>query len=121
MGDGEKDVPLGQVDIGLLADQVGVTTADTLDTGQGVHNLLLAIDVGVKQTQNELEVRLLAGHERCRIHTFTGQPFFPFSICANITRLVDSSTLSLMRIPIYEISSMKSKATYQEGLMGTYT
>lgn len=78
VGDAGKDVPLGQVDIGLLADQVGVTTADTLDTGQGVHNLLLAIDVGVKQTQNELEVRLLAGHERCRSHTITGQPFSVF-------------------------------------------
>jgi hypothetical protein len=57
-------IPLVQVNIGLLADQVGVTTSDTLNTGQSIHNLLLAIDVGVQQSQNELEVRLLAGYER---------------------------------------------------------
>jgi hypothetical protein len=45
-------IPLAKVDIGLLADQVGVTTADTLDLGQGVHNLLLSIDVGVQKTQD---------------------------------------------------------------------
>jgi hypothetical protein len=41
-------IPLVQIDIGLLADQVGVTTSDTLNTGQSVHNLLFAIDVGVQ-------------------------------------------------------------------------
>lgn len=61
-----SNAPLGQVNIGLLADQVGVAAPDTLDPGQGVHNLLLAIDVGVEQPQNVLEVRLLAGYERCR-------------------------------------------------------
>jgi hypothetical protein len=55
---------LVQIDIGLLADQVGVTTTDTLDLGQGVHDLLLAIDVGVQKTQDELEVRLLSRNER---------------------------------------------------------
>jgi len=55
---------LVEIDIGLLADQVGVATADTLDLGQGVHNLLLAIDVGIEETQNELEVRLLPADER---------------------------------------------------------
>ena len=48
-------IPLIEVDIGLLAHQVGVTTADTLDAGQGVHNLLLAIDVGVEKTENVLD------------------------------------------------------------------
>lgn len=66
-GDREKHVPLGQVNIGLLADQVGIAAADTLDPGQGVHNLLLAVDIGVQQSQNVLEVRLLAGHERCKM------------------------------------------------------
>lgn len=60
------NVPLAEVDIGLLADQVGVTTTNTLDLGQGVHDLLLAVNIGVEQTQDVLEVRLLAGHERCR-------------------------------------------------------
>lgn len=59
------NVPLGEVDIGLLADQVGVTATDTLDLGQRVHDLLLAVNIGVEQTQDELEVRLIAGHERC--------------------------------------------------------
>jgi len=53
-------VPLVQVNIGLLADQVRVAATDTLDLGQGVHNLLLSIDVGVEETQDELEVRLLS-------------------------------------------------------------
>jgi len=48
--EGEGAVPLVEVDVGLLADQVGVAAPDTLDLGQGVHDLLLAIDVGVEQT-----------------------------------------------------------------------
>jgi hypothetical protein len=46
---------LGEIDIGLLADQVGVAATDTLDLGQGVHDLLLAIDVRVQQTDDVLE------------------------------------------------------------------
>jgi hypothetical protein len=49
---GELTSALVQIDIGLLADQVRVSAADTLDLGQGVHNLLLAIDVGVQKTQD---------------------------------------------------------------------
>ena len=52
---GEITSALGKIDIGLLADQVGVSATDTLDLGQGVHDLLLAIDVGVQQTNNVLE------------------------------------------------------------------
>lgn len=59
-----RNVPLAQVNIGLLADQVGVTTTNTLDLGQGEHDLLLSIDVGVQQPQNVLEVALLPGDER---------------------------------------------------------
>lgn len=57
-------IPFVQVYIGLFADQVGVTASDTLDLGEGVHDLLLAIDVGVEQTKNELEVGLLSRDER---------------------------------------------------------
>ena len=46
--------PLVEVNIGLLADQVGVPPTNTLDLRQCVHNLALAIDVGVKETQNVL-------------------------------------------------------------------
>jgi hypothetical protein len=35
-------IPLVEVNIGLLADQVGVSATDTLDLGQGVHDLLLS-------------------------------------------------------------------------------
>jgi hypothetical protein len=41
----EYSVPLVEVNIGLLADQVGVATADTLNLGKGVHDLLLAINL----------------------------------------------------------------------------
>ena len=40
-------VPLVEVDIGLLADQVAVSATDTLDLGHGVHDLLLAIDLHI--------------------------------------------------------------------------
>lgn len=57
---GELTGTLGKVDIGLLEDKVGVATTDTLDLGQGKHGLLLSVDIGVEETQDELEVRLLA-------------------------------------------------------------
>jgi hypothetical protein len=53
------DLPLVEVDIGLLADQVGVAATNTLYLGQGVHDLLLSLDIGVEETENKLEVRLL--------------------------------------------------------------
>ena len=52
---GEVTGTLAQINIGLLADQVGVAATDTLDLGQGVHDLLLAIDVCVQQTDDVLE------------------------------------------------------------------
>jgi hypothetical protein len=61
---GELTSALVQIDIGLLADQVGVSATDTLDLGQGVHNLLLSVNIGVEKTENELEVRLLSRDER---------------------------------------------------------
>jgi len=61
---GEVTSALGQIDIGLLADQVGVSATDTRDLGQGVHDLLLSIDVCVQQTDDVLEVGLLSGDER---------------------------------------------------------
>lgn len=47
-------VPLVQVDVGLLADQVGVSATDTLDLGQGVHDLLFSVNIGVEKTENLL-------------------------------------------------------------------
>jgi hypothetical protein len=48
----ETRVPLVQIDIGLLADQVRVSATDTLDLGQGIHNLLLSVNIGVEKTEN---------------------------------------------------------------------
>ena len=52
---GEVTSALLEIDIGLLADQVGVAATDTGDLGQGVHDLLLTIDVRVQQTDDVLE------------------------------------------------------------------
>jgi len=55
---------LVQVDISLLADQVGITPSNTLDLGQGIHDLLLTVHIVVEETQDKLEVRFLTTHER---------------------------------------------------------
>lgn len=47
---GQLTGTLVQVDISLLADQVRVSSTDTSDLGQGVHDLDSTIDVGVQQT-----------------------------------------------------------------------
>lgn len=52
---GEVTSALAEIDVGLLADQVGVSATDTRDLGQGVHDLLLSIDVRVQQTDDVLE------------------------------------------------------------------
>ena len=65
-------VPFAQVDIGLFADQIGISSTNTLDLGQGVHDLLLAIDVGIEKAKNELDytrVRLEGGQmSRCLVN-----------------------------------------------------
>lgn len=53
--------PLAHVHLSLLADQVGEAAANTADGSDGVHHLLLAINVGVQHTQNVLEV--ISGNE----------------------------------------------------------
>lgn len=62
--DGDRYAPLVEVHIGFFANQVGVSTSDAFYLGQSVHDLLLAIDVGVEKAKDELEVRLLPGDER---------------------------------------------------------
>ena len=49
-----NDAPLVQIDVCLLANDVGVSPANTLDLSQSVHNLAFSIDVGVQQTENVL-------------------------------------------------------------------
>ncbi len=42
------DVPLVEIDICLLADQIAVSATYTLDLREGIHDLLLAIDLNAK-------------------------------------------------------------------------
>jgi len=58
---------LVEVDISLLADQVGVTTANTLDFGQGVHDLAFAVNVGVEETQDVLKLNVGLGDDERHI------------------------------------------------------
>ena len=45
------------INLAGLADQIGEATTDTLNSSQGVHDLLPTVNVGVANTQNVLEVR----------------------------------------------------------------
>jgi len=58
---GELTSTLVEIDIGLLANQVAVSTTNTLYLCQCVHDFLLSLYVCVEQTENVLEVRFLAG------------------------------------------------------------
>lgn len=59
-----KPLPFVEIHIGLLAHQIGVSTSDPFDFRQGVHDFLLSLDVGIQETQDELEVRLFTGDQR---------------------------------------------------------
>ena len=52
-------VPLADIHLSLLAHSSGETATNTLDGCQGVDDLLLAINVGVEDTQNVLEFSLV--------------------------------------------------------------
>ena len=52
-------VPLANIHLSLLAHGSGETATNTLDGGQGVDDLLLAINVGVEDTKNVLELSLV--------------------------------------------------------------
>jgi hypothetical protein len=49
-----KYIPLVEINICLLANKVGVTTSNTLDLRQSVHNLALSVNISIKQTENML-------------------------------------------------------------------
>jgi len=59
----EEYEPLLEIDIGLLADDVRVTPSDSLDLGQGVHDLPSSIDVGVEETKDVLELHVGLGDD----------------------------------------------------------
>jgi len=56
-----RGVPLAEVDIGLLAHEVGKAAPNALDGGQGVHDLVAPVHVRVQHTQDVLEA--LIGHQ----------------------------------------------------------
>ncbi|GMS96315.1 hypothetical protein PENTCL1PPCAC_18490, partial [Pristionchus entomophagus] len=60
---GELSSASGDVNVGLAAADEGVTTADSLDGGEGEGDHLVSIDVGVHHTMNVLE---LLGHDERR-------------------------------------------------------
>ncbi len=57
-------LPLAHIDLGLAADQTGIATTTTLDGSQGKLHLLATVNVGVEDTQNVLEARLLRHVDR---------------------------------------------------------
>jgi len=61
---GKLTSSLVKIDISLLAGNVGIATTYTLDGSQSDHNLVLAINVGVEQTQNVLKLVLVGNNER---------------------------------------------------------
>ena len=56
---GSVCAPLVEVDLSLLARNVGKAAADTLDGGEREHHLHPAVKVGVEHTKNVLEIRLV--------------------------------------------------------------
>ena len=48
--------PFLEVNLSLLAHNVGKSPSKTLDGGHGVHDVLLAVNIGVENTQNMLKV-----------------------------------------------------------------
>jgi hypothetical protein len=52
-------LPLSQVHVGFLAYNIRVASTNTFNGGQSVHNFLFAINIGIEQTNNMLEVGLI--------------------------------------------------------------
>ena len=59
---------LAEVNIGLLADQVGETTANTADLGQGNGDVLAAVHIRVQNTQDVLKLSIFhdESHSGCK-------------------------------------------------------
>lgn len=59
-------IPLVDVNLGLAAAEGGVTTTTTTDSSQGEDDLLTAVNVGVEDTEDVLETRLLGNVQRLK-------------------------------------------------------
>lgn len=46
--------PFVKINVCLFANEVGITTPDTFDFGQGIHNFPLSIHIGVQKSKNVL-------------------------------------------------------------------
>lgn len=56
----KENKPFIQINISLLTNQIRISASHALDLRERVHDLLLAVDIGIEETEDELEVRLLA-------------------------------------------------------------
>lgn len=61
---GQLTGTLVHVNLGLFTDEIGETTAETVDFGQGKHHIALSLHVCVENTQNVLKFGSL--HQRAR-------------------------------------------------------
>jgi hypothetical protein len=56
-------LPLVEVDLGNLKDEVGESSADTLNDSESEHDLAFTIDVCVLDSQNVSELVCLSQHD----------------------------------------------------------
>ena len=59
-----KVLPLVEVDLSDLEDEVGESSSDSLDDSHGEHDLSLTVDVCVLDSQNVSELVCLSQHDR---------------------------------------------------------
>lgn len=97
------NAPLRDVDFGLLAEHDGETATDTLDGGQRDPHLAAAINVGVEDTENVLEVwsddkRLSSKHR----HAI--QLVLDSSVFAQMCRLILTvATIAMMVVMVVRV------------------
>ena len=63
----ESLVPLVHINFSLAANNTSITTTAALDGGEGKHDLLATINIGVEQTQNVLKATLFRNVHRLHI------------------------------------------------------
>lgn len=64
----DAQAPLVRVYFSLLDNQIGEPPSQTLDCSHGVHNFLLAVDIGIQHTQNVLKA--IVCHQRLHNQEF---------------------------------------------------
>ena len=64
--------PFVEIDIGLFADQVGISSSNTFDLGQSEHDFTRALDIGVEETENVLNGPNEPASEVIRSHESRG-------------------------------------------------